>query len=428
MRNQALSVRQKQNLFYLYLLVCATLVGGLIYIKFAALYHFVVVALLLVVLLRGFSIKCQKTDIMIFFLLWMGEALISVLWAPDRTLALQYVYYIFLLVAICFLFNAFLTKQAIKPFCNFMILLLFVCNWIAFWEILTGNHLVKDYLTDFDRARILQYVPGLFFWNPNDFATYIIQIIPFSLAGVFNEHKWLRMIAIVNIVMSLITVFATQSRTQIILLVIIYFCFFAISKKIKLIKLAVGALILVGLLVLIFPELRGMLLEAWHSISRDEIASSATNGGSLETRFRLLGNGLFILWDTFGFGIGAGCHRAVMGEYAVQHYATDGVTVMHNLLGEIFVDYGIFIGIVFMVVIAKAIVRLYKISKNTAVYETKMLSLLLAISLGLLIICGMSSSSILQLSSLWVTVCFISAFMKVNDDGISQKGIEKESK
>lgn len=398
----------------LIVLVLTTLVGQMIYLGFASLYHFIIVGLFGVVLIKKRYISIRKTTaIMKFFLLWTLGAMCSVVWAPSKVLALQYVYYIFLMMALCFLFHQYINKNSIDGFAIVMVLVLFLCNIIAIWEVVTGNHLVKDYLSTPLRQRLLQYVPGTFYRNPNDFATFIVQSIPFSLYLSVSRKKIVRAVAIFNIAVSFFSVIAAQSRTQIIILGLIYACSAIFMEKRKLLGIAI-LLLLVGVIIYnIYPGVNELVKEGIASVSVESIESSAEEGNSLGTRAALLKNAGHILLDTLGFGAGAGCHRVLMGEYSARYNYTGSIRVMHNLLGEIFVDYGIIIGIAFIITLISSIKTLFIIGKSTQEKQVKQFCFFLSISLGVFIICGMSSSSILQLTSLWMTMCFISAFIKV---------------
>lgn len=413
----------KFNNICLYLLVITTLLGPLVYISVTSLYHFYIIAVLLIILFQGINTADLKTDIMILLTLWLAESAISVLWAPDKALALQYVYYIFLIFGIGIIFHKYLNKNNVHTFSHFMVVILLVCNIVAIWELITGNHLVKDYLSSAIRMRLLEYVPGGFYRNPNDFATFIIQIIPFSLVGVSSKKTIIRVISVFNIATSFVTVCATQSRTQILLLPFMYICYLFILNKRKVIKIGIPICVAFIALYYLYPDFGNLVNSALESVSGSEISSSAaTEGGSLNTRINLIMNALHILIDTVGFGIGAGCHRVVMADYSARYYYTEGILVMHNLLGEIFVDYGIFIGVAYLVAIIRSCRSLFHIFKSDEEYNIRILAILLALSLSMLIVCGISSSSILQLSSIWMTVCFTGAFINIYDTNKSQEG------
>lgn len=408
------NINEKFNNFCLYLLVITTLIGPIIYLGFASLYHFVIMALFMLVIIKGINTLYFKTEIMLFLSIWFAEALISVLWAPDKMMALQYVYYIFLIFSVGILFHSFLYKGNLEAFSHFMVVILLVCNIIAIWEMNTGNHFYKDYLADPNTVHLYQYVPGGFYQNPNDFATFIIQVLPFSFMCISSKKIFIRVPALLNLVLSFVTICATGSRTQMIIVIMMFFFFILVHNKKALLKyiLLFGAAS-VGL-YFVYPEFRDVVNEALESLSGDSLLTSArTEGASLNIRLNLLKNGALMLYHTVGFGIGAGCHRSVMPTYSSEHFNTYKVIPMHNLLAEIFVDYGIFVGVLFLTALIVSCMNLYRIFKTNENREIRSLAIMLAFSTGMLILCGVSSSSILQLTSIWMTFCFISAFVKM---------------
>ena len=411
-----LSQRKYVNLnnFCLYIMVITTMLGPLVYLGVASLYHFVYVALVLLVAYKGINTRDYKTPIIMFLAVWLIESAVSVLWAPDKMLALQYVYYIFLILCSCILFHYFLFRENFEAFSHAMVLILLLCNLVAFWEVKTGNHLFPDYLSTPVRMRVLKYVPCAFFWNPNGLATYIIQIIPFSFVCINSPKRWVRIISWFNLIASFFSICAAQSRTQIILIIVMYLFFAIISRKKTIIKFGVFAIAVGMLLYFVYPDFNKLIDDAMKSVTGDSIVSSLNGEGeSLNTRVNLMKNAGYILLDTFGFGIGAGCHRAVMAQYSALYFDTYGILVMHNLLGELLVDYGIVMAIAFLTTIVVSCRSLHRIYKSDAEENIRLFAVMLELSLALMIICGLSSSSLLQSTSMWFTFCFTSAFVNL---------------
>lgn len=408
------SINEKFNNFCLYLLVITTLIGPIIYLGVASLYHFVIMVFFMLVIYKGMNTAYLKTDIMLFLALWFSESLISVIWAPDKMMAMQYVYYIFLIFAVGILFHSFLYKGNIVAFSHFMVIVLLVCNLVAIWEMTTGNHFYKDYLSDPNTVHLYQYVPGGFYQNPNDFATFIIQVLPFSFMCISSKKLFVRVVALLNLVLSFVTICATGSRTQMLIAIMMYVFFVVVYNKKALMKyLSVFVIVFVGL-YFAYPDFQDVVNEALESLSGEALLTSATtDGASLNIRLNLLRNGAIMLYDTIGFGVGAGCHRSVMSTYSSMHYNTYKVLPMHNLTAEIFVDYGVFIGVLFLAALIKSCFALFRIFRTNEDKDIRFLAIMLAFSMGMLILCGVSSSSILQLTSIWMTFCFTSAFIKI---------------
>ena len=259
----------KLNNVCLYLLVIATTVGPVIYLGVAALYHFVIAGLLLMVLYKGTNTGNYKTSIMTFLLLWLFEAAISFLWAPDKIIVLKYVYYIFQINTTCILFHYFLSRENIETFSQFMVLVLLACNLIAFWEVKTGNHLLTNYLSTPLRMRVLKYVPCAFFLNPNGLATFIVQLIPFSFWSMSSSKKWVRIISSVNVVVSFFSICAAQSRTQIILCLVMCAVFVLLFYKKYLLKYGLFVFAIAILLYFIIPDFNNLIDSALKSVTGD---------------------------------------------------------------------------------------------------------------------------------------------------------------
>ena len=102
-----------------------------------------------------------------------------------------------------------------------------------------------------------------------------------------------------------------------------------------------------------------------------------------------------------------------MPQYSLQYYDTKEMSVMHNLLAEIFVDYGIIIGITFVIVLIRLCIKLYSVFKNNDNMMVKTASIMLFFSTAAFVLCGISSSSILQLTSLWTGFCISGAIINL---------------
>ena len=400
--------------WYLAILIIATLVGPMVYFGVASLFHFVIFALLILVIFRDdFLIVCYDTPIIIFLGAWFFVALVSNIWAPSKEMSLRYTYYIFLILTMGYIVTTLLNREMLVKLICLMVVILLTLNLIAIWETITGLHLNPDYLVGSNRARVFAFVPATFFNNPNDFATYVIQILPFSFAGIYGKNKWIKIVAVANLPLSALSIFAAQARTQMIVFVLscIMFFLFALQKK-DLLKLVAGIILAVVLMQHFFPEAKDLFQAGLDSMTRDELQYSV-NEGSVATRLALLKNALMILINTFGFGIGAGCHRTVMAEYSANYFNTYGIAVMHNIIGEIFADYGIIIGVMFLTMIIRSFHRLIDIRRKIENRQEKVLITMLTSTLITFVIAGMASSSIIQITSLWIVLCFISGILKI---------------
>ena len=419
---------KSRNAYYskicLILIVCSTLVGGTIKIGSISLYNFILLIILAFNL--GHSLKWKinlKNPTLKFMIFFLLEAIVSILWAPDKTLALEYVRYILILFVLSYLIDLFIDNDNISFFISMMVVILFFLNLIGIWETVTNNHIVSNYLVGGSRYRVMAYVPGGFFYNPNDLATYIMQIIPFSFVSVIYGKKIIKILAMTNIFLSVYVIFKASARTQIILLGILLIVFFILAAKSRKIILVI-VFCMIGLTIVykLFPSMFEIVQEGLKDVSIEEIEMSAADGGSLGTRIRLFQNAIEMAISTFGFGVGAGCHRVLMSKYSLMYHNVGRITVMHNLVGELLADYGIFICVYFIYTLGKLCYKLLLISKNNIRDDIKLLAALFVVNVCMFVICTICSSSIIQLPSLWISMCFIGVLVRINKNDVIREG------
>ena len=116
--------------------------------------------------------------------------------------------------------------------------------------------------------------------------------------------------------------------------------------------------------------------------------------------------------QTVGLGVGAGCHRVVMNEYSKNFYNVGHVSVAHNFLIELLADYGIFVFIFFFLSMFYFIRKLKYLQNNLKNCNDRNLAFFLKWSVLLFPIGAISSSSMMQLTSLWETIGFAIAFIE----------------
>lgn len=406
--------RKKYSRIFLIMIVCTTLIGGSIRLGFASLYHFVLFGILFYLIAPQMRLVISRNNyILRFLLLFFLEALISVVWAPDKGMAFQYIYYVLLIFIMAYLIDRLCSFENLDFFIAFMVVLLFILNLIGIWESITNHHIVAGYLSG-GRARLFAYVPAGFFYNANDFSTYIVQIIPFSFVACLYGKGLIRKLSYLNLFLSVYVVFRTYARTHIILLMLLFLVFFFMTMKAKkVIRLLCLIILGLGIVYYVYPSASDLILDGLSSISSQQIMMSSMEGGSLGTRIALLKNAGMICLDTFGFGIGAGCHRVVMKNYSAHYFNAGDTLVMHNLLGEILADYGILITVFFLYTLVKSIKSLLLIYKYSSNKKIQSLSIMFIATLCMFLICGISSSSIIPLASMWVTFCYIGVYIRI---------------
>ena len=100
------NVNKKISFALITTLIVATLVGPMVYLGFASLFHFIVMGIFLYTLLtRKLTLHTYKNPIMIFLEIWLLVAILSNIWSVSKSTSLQYTYYIFLIYAMGYIFT-----------------------------------------------------------------------------------------------------------------------------------------------------------------------------------------------------------------------------------------------------------------------------------------------------------------------------------
>lgn len=406
----------KVKLFHVCIL--ATILSSMIYLKVAALYHFLIIAMFLFYLnSREENIikKTKSNPILCFMFYWFLYAAVSILWSGDIKLAAQYTYYIFLIYMYSALFIMCVNdKDAIMKTVHLFILLTTAACSVGMWEAFTGNHLLKNYLDNPERVRLLQFVPGFTYRNPNDFAMFLLQFIPYTFYGLLFEKKSLyKYISVYNLITLLFVIGATESRT--ILIAATIYTAIVLIRYFKKSWIKILIIAVVGLFIMhLVPDLNEILQTAFDSVSRNNLADSIeTSGASGQTRVHLFLNCLLMLLHSGGFGMGAGCHRIHMMSYSAKYFSTGRIQVAHNFIAEFLADYGIFMLFLMIHYCSIAIKKIKKYYLNGKDAQLKDLSFLLVLSILLFPLGSVTISSMIQMTSLWSTIGFIAAYLNI---------------
>lgn len=415
----------------------SVLASSLIYLKFFSLYHLLIAATLAWYLVRRSKNKFIDAAILnqnfhdgktykfydkisLFLLVWVLYALLTVLWSPNKTLSLQYVYYIFLIFGFVIICRCELTtRNKWENFVLFLVFLTLALNLIGIWEMQTGNHIVPNYLDSADRIRLLKYMPGGPFRNPNDFATCLAMLTPYSLlAFTVVNNKAIKLVCLVNMILVMVVISGTSSRANLIALVLLYTLFALSSVKkrkgmlISIILLGTALFLIINTYIYPIGE---VISKSFSTIELDSLLNSADEAGtSTSIRINLMLNALLMVRDSFGFGVGAACHRVLMQMYSVAYYNTGATLVAHNLFIEILADYGILIFSASIVMFVSIFYRLNKIKKSTEYFDQRYSASMLIIINIIFLISSLSSSSIIQLTSLWINFGITSAFFNID--------------
>ncbi len=244
------------------------------------------------------------------------------------------------------------------------------------------------------------------FHNPNDFVTFAVTILPFSIylfyqnKGIFNK-----LLQILIIVLDIYLIIKSESRggflSVVMLLITMVVLYFKKSDKNKLISITV--LILTGILLFLIPATRNILINLF---SANFIDTSNTD----ISRVNLIKNGLYFLRQTYGFGVGAGNIYLWLTERSI--YDIGQLGFIHNWYVEILVTFGVFFFAIYMYWHIKVIVKLIR-AYDRKDHFWNLHNTFLVSFIGFSIV-SISSSSNVYSEWIWMYMVLVSSFCLLN--------------
>ena len=88
-----------KNLF-VYITIVSTILSSVLYVGVASLYHFcIAIAFIIAWNHKNLRLEniCKTNEMLQFMLIWFVYSIFSLIWAPDKKLCIQYIYYILLI-------------------------------------------------------------------------------------------------------------------------------------------------------------------------------------------------------------------------------------------------------------------------------------------------------------------------------------------
>ena len=349
----------------------------------------------------------------LFMYIWLFYAMITVIWAKDRSDWIRNIFFLLVAVFCIVLFiNRFNNKErVIKAFwaLHWGIVLQSIIGW---YEMITLDYRFIDWT-----EKLYQYYidgklrePIAMAGNQNDFATMM-------LVGVFvgyicistTKKNWLKAICAALVISEAALIFLSTSRANMIgfVIAIMFIMFVGGRRKLLIIPGAVVVLLL-------FPEML-------NNVTVNMYLDLANKASGDSNRISLIKNGFVFLWRTFGFGVGCGQIESWMSTEAV--YNTNGIINMHNWWMEILTGYGIVIFIGYVIFYFRMLSVFISAWKRGANKETRAVAMAISSIMVSYIIAGISSSSNMTNEFLWVfwALC-ITLQGIIYNDGINELG------
>lgn len=388
-----------------------------------SIFPFRILILFLWLLVIIISMKNKKVKIplngigyfIIFLSFWIFYAFLTLFWARDFISGISEVIILFNNISIIFFSILFLrTDDSFKKTYKIIISIGIVFISVGIWELVSGSHLP---ISAYHNTNVNW--PSSFFLNTNDFSSFLSLTFPFFLSLFrHTEKKYLKGISIVGMIITLYIIMnsgLSGSRANIlaIILQLSFLFIFIIRIKQKLIYF----FLLMGLFFVIYIfkiDYFNYIYNSFFSL----IENIYNNKGSSYIRLNLIINGIYFLYLSYGFGVGAGNIEYNIRNRAI--YNTFGVENIHNWWFEILVNYGLIIFILYIYFYLNMIYKLFYIRKHK---EEKMISEALLLGLIGVFFSGMSPSTFISFRSQWIIIGLSVAYIGRN---YYKKGVSYE--
>lgn len=346
-----------------------------------------------------------------FLVFWLGYAVLSLAWATSANSAIRHLIFLFMGVSVIFFSLYYFRDEQDLRKLYWLWLSVFGCLLLlGFWEHLTGQHLLMSGYYSETRARFMFRPTGVF-RNPNDYATFLALSIPFSLSLLrYGRKGWSRLLGLGSAIGAFYLIVATGSRANMlaVLLELAFLSLFLMNLKQKA-RLVVVTAVCACLLLFFLPgPVQSSFSEVLESLS--SITTQAElKTGSVAIRTNLVRNGLWFLYSTAGFGVGAGNAEYWMANFA--RYETRGILNPHNWWLEILTEYGIFVFVGYLIFYLGLIWSLWKARRKMRKREERMIWEALLVSLVGFFFAGISSSSVMAFTPQWLLFAFALVFL-----------------
>lgn len=348
----------------------------------------------------------QDSRYSVFFMTaWFLYSAISICWVKDYISWFKAIFFIGLgfLITIIFIKVFTTTEHILKSFMLIAVMST-MHNLIGWYEIITGRYI---FLSNSQSYYASYRLPVSTFGNTNNFATFMLfsVFIAYVCASTAKNLAW-KITCLITMASSGYLLFRTDSRANLLglLLGFLVFAYFSIKNK-------KGRKTMAALLALafIFVAVKPGIINTLYSLIKQKLQfSSSVISSSESIRINLLKNGADFLFDTFGFGTGAGNVEYWMANYGIRN--TYDIANIHNWWMEILVGYGLFIFILYLVFYYGLFRSAYITYKYTNDKTEAAISLGIMCCMASYTVGGMSSSSNISSEWLWVFWAIVIAF------------------
>ncbi|MCS1352250.1 O-antigen ligase family protein [Mechercharimyces sp. CAU 1602] len=362
------------------------------------------------------------------FLVWLGYAVLSLLWSRDIVAGVRYVLYLSMMMGYAWLFPLLLrSEKSVRAMVRVIAMTVTVILSFAFIESITYFHLPTSRYWKIEGIPFITSV----FTNQNDLATFITLLIPFILTSFYllplgwRGKAW----AYLLLVLSLYCLIGTGSRINNLIVFPLVVAVWLISLPFTVKKsvlgdwkmwrnagvIAASVLIVTGLSChLLLPDFvktkigttfglyEDLKPQAWEMPAQAEEMIAGGGDRSVETRKMLILNGVFFLKESAGVGVGAGNVEPYMSKMNNVNEKSN----MHNWWMEILVNFGVFIFLLYLLFYFHFLLSLYRRAGKRAQTSSWLRWGLLSSALSLtgFLLGGMAPSTVIHFTPMWTVI------------------------
>jgi teichuronic acid biosynthesis protein TuaE len=355
--------------------------------------------------------------VFVYMLSWISFALLSLLWAQSINDGVKDIFFLVSGIFFIFLFvTAFKKKEDYHALLYIWVLVMILMLAIGYLNYLTHYQLPVSRLSSM--GDYVKHRPTAVFANENDYASYLALSFFFAFA-VFHRYKpgklkvkpiIIRLAAGFLGLSAIFQIYVSESRANLLSLFIglVFWFLFYTSLKEKRYLVVLG--IIAGISVMaLFPDKLISILDTVGNQVVSALVPSNNEEASTDIRINLLKNALVFITGSFGMGIGAGNVEYYMAHYA--EFPTAGIVNIHNWWAEIFVHYGIFIFIGYVILYLWLIFSLMKLYRISETWKDKMITQALNTSLVAFSLASISPSSFMTLNYSWILIAFTISYI-----------------
>ena len=314
---------------------------------------FLLINLFIIITSNNFYLRLRKSLTIATILLLLTA--ISLFWSMDINEGISEIISILFFFLNLMIFATMSKDNNVLFHLSFSVAIAYTTSFfVVIWELITGNHITDDF-EGINSAEFID-LPRSFFTNPNDLGVFINLCTPFFYY-LINSVEGKGTKNLINTLFTLTAIFQliiSQSRLSILIFVICLI--YSTLKTQSAIYKAIIILIAIILFIVLGPAddlYTNSLIDKLTNFTSE----FGSNSGSTNIRLNLLKNSFIALFDSYGFGLGAGSFELWSIYNSSFINQTYGFYNPHSLLAEIISQYGILFTILFFWLVISPVIK-----------------------------------------------------------------------